>query len=255
MNRWKLAWVVWVGMGVAGGMEFARADAHDDTAIRSERKVVGDAAVHYLTAGPADGREVVLLHGQKFTSAVWVQTGTIKLLAELGYRVVAVDLPGFGDSPATTQDVDKWLSVAVRTLCNGRPVIVAPSMSGRFALPFLTSEPDRMAGFVALAPVALKPYRQKLVGIKVPTLALWGSKDSVVPPDQSTWLVEAMPNVRRVIVPGARHTVYTTNTKEFHDELAQFLANLPWPTTQPADESAASLPADIGASEPARSNH
>jgi pimeloyl-ACP methyl ester carboxylesterase len=210
------------------------ASEDDASAIRSERKAVGDAAVHYLVAGPEAGAEVMLLHGQRFTSDVWVRTGTIILLAERGYRVIAVDLPGSGKSEQTKQDVDKWLSVAVRELCHGRPVVVAPSMSGRYALPFLVSEPDRLAGFVAAAPAALEPFRAKLAGLKVPTLAIWGSKDTVVPPEQADWILKAIPNARRVIIPGARHASYLSNPNEFHDELLQFLASVASPATQPA---------------------
>lgn len=234
MNRERLAGLVMLAACVSLSAAASYAGERDDTEVRAEKKQVGDAAVHYLVAGPADGQEVLLLHGARFTSAIWVQTGTIKLLAELGYRVIAVDLPGYGNSPKTKQQVDDWLSVAVRELCVGRPVLVVPSMSGRFALPLITAEPERVAGFVALAPAALKPFRSRLDGLTVPTLVIWGSKDFTIPAEQSTWLVEAMPNVQRVLIPGGKHTVYITHTEKFHEELARFLANLPSPTTQPA---------------------
>lgn len=39
-----------------------------------------------------------------------------------------------------------------------RPVLVSPSMSGRFALPFLLARGERLAGFVPVAPVGTKDY-------------------------------------------------------------------------------------------------
>lgn len=39
-----------------------------------------------------------------------------------------------------------------------RPILVSPSMSGRFALPFLLAWGDRLAGFVPVAPVGTKDY-------------------------------------------------------------------------------------------------
>jgi len=50
--------------------------------------------LHYVTAG-ADGSAVLLVHG--FPESWWVFHKLIPLLAG-GHRVIAVDLPGFGDS-------------------------------------------------------------------------------------------------------------------------------------------------------------
>lgn len=38
--------------------------------------------------------QVVLLHGQAFTSKTWEELGTMALLAINGYQALAMDLPG-----------------------------------------------------------------------------------------------------------------------------------------------------------------
>lgn len=38
--------------------------------------------------------QVVLLHGQAFTSQTWEELGTMALLATNGYQALAMDLPG-----------------------------------------------------------------------------------------------------------------------------------------------------------------
>lgn len=38
--------------------------------------------------------QVVLLHGQAFTSKTWEDLGTMALLAANGYQALAMDLPG-----------------------------------------------------------------------------------------------------------------------------------------------------------------
>ena len=43
--------------------------------------------------------DIFLLHGSAFTSMTWEQIQTLEQLKENGYRAIAVDLPGFGESP------------------------------------------------------------------------------------------------------------------------------------------------------------
>lgn len=38
--------------------------------------------------------QIVLLHGQAFTSKTWEELGTMALLATNGYQALAMDLPG-----------------------------------------------------------------------------------------------------------------------------------------------------------------
>lgn len=121
---------------------------------------VGAGKVHYLEAGTADGLPIILLHGASFRAATWQQAGTLARLAEAGYRALAIDLPGFGESPGAEVDEETWLAELVEQLDVERPVVVSPSMSGRLSLPLLTGHPDRLSGFVAVAPVGLSEYEE-----------------------------------------------------------------------------------------------
>jgi pimeloyl-ACP methyl ester carboxylesterase len=50
---------------------------------------------------------VLLLHGAAFTSQTWVELKTLIALGDAGFRVVALDLPGYGKSARHSSHLDK----------------------------------------------------------------------------------------------------------------------------------------------------
>jgi len=183
--------------------------------------------VHYLRCGPQDGRPVVLLHGASFRAETWRQIGTLERLAAAACRAYAVDLPGFGESPRADVDPQRFLSALLDALKVEQPVVVSPSMSGRYALPLVTGEPQRVAGYVAVAPVGIPGHRDKLANLTAPVLAVWGENDEIVPRANADLLVHLAPNARKVIIPSAGHAPYMNNADAFHAALLDFLRSLP----------------------------
>jgi len=131
----------------------------------------------YLEAG--EGPPVVLLHGLGATSASMLPT-----LAELSHdhRVLAVDLPGFGDSDKPVRAYDPsfyagWLVAFLDAVGIRRADLVGNSMGGRCAIEAALRAPERVDHLVTFAPsLAFKRLR----GL-TPLVRLLAAEMSAVP--------------------------------------------------------------------------
>ncbi|XP_071097097.1 putative protein-lysine deacylase ABHD14B [Haliotis cracherodii] len=172
--------------------------------------------------------DVLFLHGQAFTSKNWLDIGTLNLVARCGHRAVAVDLPGYGK---TTDGIDSpskgaFIGALVEALKMTRPVVVSPSMSGSFSLPFLFDQPetaeDRSRGYLPVAPVATSTYTQVYSKSKIPTMIVYGEKDESLGASSLKDLIK-LPNSKPFVVPDAGHPAYINNPTFFHRLLYNFL--------------------------------
>ncbi|MGH9320372.1 MAG: alpha/beta fold hydrolase [Vicinamibacteria bacterium] len=195
--------------------------------IQEKNFQLSEKKVHYLEAGEPSGLVVLLLHGARFSSETWRSLGTLDQLAAAGYHVIALDLPGYGQSEVSPFDHEAFLGEALVALGIERAVIVSPSMSGQFSFPLVVRSPDKVAGFVPIAPAGSDRYLRVLRKIKVPALVLWGEKDEIDPAAKSDALAAALEDSKRVIIKGAGHACYVDRPEEFHRELLSFLDALP----------------------------
>ncbi|KAL6464247.1 hypothetical protein MHYP_G00265640 [Metynnis hypsauchen] len=175
--------------------------------------------------------QVVLLHGQAFTSKTWEELGTLSLLAANGYQALALDLPGFGKSPASEsvksdQNRVDLLKRFLEALGVRSPVLLSPSMSGHYALPFLQKHSGQLHGFIPIAPVATRTLTpQQYQDIQTPTLIVFGELDTNLGA-QSLKNLQQLPHHTVVKLAGARHACYMDKPREFHQALLDFLNKL-----------------------------
>lgn len=69
-----------------------------------ERQHIATNGIHLNVATLGEGPAILLLHGWPHTGALW--NGVMPLLAEAGFRVVAPDLRGLGDSTRADEGYD-----------------------------------------------------------------------------------------------------------------------------------------------------
>ena len=124
---------------------------------------------------------VLLLHGARFSSETWRELGTIELVAAAGYHVLALDLPGYGRSQTSPIEPTNFLVEAMDALSVEKAFVVSPSMSGQFSFPLVTRNPDKVLGFVPVAPGGINRYKSALRKVSVPALVLWGENDKIIP--------------------------------------------------------------------------
>ncbi|UTH38324.1 alpha/beta fold hydrolase [Pseudomonas sp. KHPS1] len=106
---------------------------------------VRDLNIHYYRGGPADGETLVLIHGFAADKDNWLRFS--RHLTDR-YQVIALDLPGFGDSdrPAGSYDVGtqaERLASILEALGIERAHLLGNSMGGHIAALYAARYPQR----------------------------------------------------------------------------------------------------------------
>lgn len=98
---------------------------------------------------------VLLLHGWPFRAPIWRDVGAG--LAPRGFRMIAPDLPGFGDSPAldkdppTTEAYADAVAGLLRALGRGSVAVAGHSFGGYVALALADLYPDLVSGLALVS--------------------------------------------------------------------------------------------------------
>ena len=147
--------VALIGLRAAAAMrETQSADAAAPASGRFVATAMG--RVFVSTAGPADGRPVILVHGSGAWGGLWGETSA--MLAGHGYRAIALDLPpfGFSDRPASGDYRRSVQARRILALADAmrleRPIIVGHSFGGGPVLEAAMLAPARFGKIVLVDP-------------------------------------------------------------------------------------------------------
>ncbi|XP_048813321.1 putative protein-lysine deacylase ABHD14B [Lagopus muta] len=192
-------------------------------------------SLFYREAHPqrAPRLNVLLLHGIRFSSDTWLQLHTMAVLADAGYRAVAVDLPGLGRSkdavapaPVGQPAPGAFLKAVVEALGLAPAVLVSPSLSGMYSLPFLFQHGHLLKAYVPVAPICTEKFEaQQYAGVQTPTLIVYGDQD-VELGQVSLSNLRHLARHQVLVLQGAGHACYLDKPEEWHRGLLAFLQQL-----------------------------
>nr|XP_060621822.1 putative protein-lysine deacylase ABHD14B [Anolis sagrei ordinatus] len=197
---------------------------------------VGGQTLFYRQATPAQQAprlSILLLHGIRFSSETWLNLQTLSKLAEAGYRAVAIDLPGLGRSKEATAPAPvgepapgSFLKSIFEALQLGQAVVISPSLSGMYSLPFLFQHSDLFKAYVPVAPICTDKFpATRYAGVKVPTLIVYGDQDAQLG-EVSLNNLKNLPNHKVMLMKGAGHACYLDKPDEWHLGLLDFLKSI-----------------------------
>ena len=157
---------------------------------------VGQARIFYYDVG--NGVPVVLVHGFNHHAEAWVRN--LDVLADAGFRAIALDLPGFGRSGVPRMryslvGYSKFLLAFMDQLEISKAHLVGSSMGGAIVLKTAVEEPRRVITVTGVDPAGMF---------------------SSVP---KTWALAGHPVVRAALRPlmGRRRLLEWSHARAYHD--------------------------------------
>lgn len=222
VHLFRLAVLVW--------LLIVATSCSDDPIVGDSTVSVADTDVRIIDRRPdvADPSPVtvVLLHGASFSATTWADNGILDTLTERDIGAVAVDLPGYGETPSIETDRGQFLIDLLGSLDIEHPVVVSPSMSGNFSLPALEIDPMAFAGFVPVAPTGIDAFAG-VSSLDAPvTMIVWGSEDDVIPVEESQALASKIPDASIELISGAGHAAYEDNPDDFASLMIAFVRSV-----------------------------
>jgi len=128
---------------------------------------IGGVRIHYQEAGDEKAPPLILIHG--FISSTLIWSGVFLRLADAGFRVIAIDLPGYGysDKPIDGRYTIDSQADAVFGLMDRlgieKATIVGASYGGAIAATMALDSPERVERLVLIGAVSSDEPKEKLL--------------------------------------------------------------------------------------------
>jgi len=185
--------------------------------------------IHYLILGAENkGDWVVLLHGKRFTADDWKNSGLLDVLSHAGFKVIALNLPGYGHSESLKSDKSYayFLADFMQQLGIDLFHLVGPSFSGEISIQFALEHGSMLKTLTIIDSINVDHYEQKLPEISSKTLIVWGKKDEIAFYQNALTLQEKIPGSALYTFENLGHTCYFDDMPTFAKVLLHHLLAL-----------------------------
>ena len=183
---------------------------------------IDGATLRYAESSP--GTEPLILLTSPWPESVYAFAPIWPLLAPR-FRLVAVDLPGFGGSARradllSPEAMGRFLTRLIESWDLRRPHLVGPDVGTAAALFAAALRPDLVSSLIvgsggaADNPADLPKLAERLAGIETPVQIIAGGRDRVVPLVNAEFLAERLPHSALTMV-DAGHFVWEEAPGEY----------------------------------------
>src|SRR5436190_624001 len=189
----------------------------------------------FREAGSPEAPVALMLHG--YPNSSYLFRNVMPAAAEAGWRAVAPDMPGFGDTPldgrgGTWEEHVEVLGEFVDSQQLAPVALVVHDWGGLIGLRWAAENlgSDRRRAHLTLYRSGdfekLAPHEGALGRLGVPTLVLWGAQDSYAPVSGAHRFVKEIPDARLVVLEAAGHFLMEDDSERVATEIGNFLADV-----------------------------
>ncbi|MGQ9806004.1 MAG: alpha/beta fold hydrolase [Chlorobiales bacterium] len=131
--------------------------------FKTEQTTLNGIQVAYYDSKTA-GTPIVLIHGLASNMGFWRYV--IPQLEQKGFRVIAIDLPGYGKSakpysaPYTLSFYAKTINELLKSLSIEQAIWAGHSMGGQISIVAALNFPERIEKLVLIAPAGIEAFKQ-----------------------------------------------------------------------------------------------
>jgi pimeloyl-ACP methyl ester carboxylesterase len=193
------------------------------------RVLTSKGSIFGMASGTPGAPLVLGIHGWSQRNGWQTWRPMMAPLSAAGFRVICLDMPGWGQSEAwghgSLDEVDAVAAVlaVMDEVGTHQGVLMGKSWGGGIAIKVALEHPERIPRLVLTAPAYREPGR--LGQLQQPTLLAWAEDDPVIPIRYAAQFVESMPNVELVVYPTGGHSAGPKNAEDFAERVIEFLSS------------------------------